>query len=183
MVFFRKKQAREINPRTIKLLLIFLLANLVYIAFFGGDSSSPGMMQCDKGALAAIESCKEESSQPKATNVWWFSDAFGALDMKLCSRMSLEEETLTLSIARNNASDTLLKAPCSAIGQTDDNFCYASQHLSADGKIREVRILTTNSHCGEARYFRGQNATLFNYRIKPGLNPSEIIKDMPELKK
>lgn len=183
-MFFRsKKPDKKISPGTIKLLLLVLLVNIIYIMFFGGNGESPGIMRCDKGALSSIDSCKEARSQPTSNRVWWFSDAFGPLDRKVCSQMSLEEETLSFVIPNKNITDTLFRSSCSAIGQTDNNFCYTSQQLSADGSIREVRILTTNSHCGEARYFRGQNATLYNYRIQPGLDPANVIKYMPELKK
>lgn len=183
-MFFRKqKERKKISPRTIKLLLFILLVNIIYIMFFGDAGDSPGIMLCDKGALESIQSCKEASSQPGSKGVWWFSDAYGALDKNVCTQMSLEQEVLTFAIPRRNTTDTLLKSPCSTIGLTDNNFCYTSQQLSADGLVREVRILTTNSHCGEARYFRGQNATLFKHVITPNLNPSEIIKDMPEIKK
>lgn len=181
MVFFLKKKSdNRISPRAIKLLSFLLLTIIIYLSFFGGKN--PVFMECEKGGLVSIDSCKAARSQPDSKRVWWFSDAFGPLDKKVCSQMSMEEETLSFAVGYANETDILLRSSCSSIGLTDDNFCYTSQHLSADGITREVRILTANSHCAQARYFRGQNATLFEHIIKPGLNPSEIIKDMPEIK-
>lgn len=183
MFFRKKKQDNRVHPTTIKIVLVIFLLNMIYISFFGGDNKQAFAMQCDMGPLVSMDSCKEEHSPADSKSKWWFSDVYGALDKKICSQMSMEDEALNIPIQCTNETDVLMKSACSSIGLTDDNFCYTSQRLSADGTTRYVAILTTNSHCGEPRYFRGQNATLFDYRIKANLDPKEVIANMPEIKK
>ena len=183
MLFRKKKQDARVSPRTLKVLLLLLLANMLYISFWGDSSNGVNApMVCDAGPLSPMVLCQENRSLANESIAWWHSDARGALDKNVCRQMSLEEETIAVTIARDNSTDRIIRTSCKAIGLTEDNFCYASQHLSTDGAKRHVSILTTNANCGDARYFRGVNASHHGGKIHIGLKSSEKITGISELK-
>lgn len=182
-MFFRKKKEVTLHsPRTIKILIIFLLVNMLYIGFWGGDGKENApLMLCDAGPLSPMRACNEKKSPDAAPITWWFSDALGVLDKNVCRQMSMEEEAIDVPIARDKSVEKIIRTQCEDIGLSNDNFCYTLQYLSADGTKRHVSILTTSANCGNARYFRGINASQYGGEINTDLKPADKITGIAEL--
>ncbi len=158
MLFQHRKKIKQqqMNPKLLFVVSVLCGLYILYLGSQDGDSSHV-VLNCEAGPLHNISGCKQEHSDVSwlMPQGWRYSYAKGGIKAAVCDQLSLNLDSLSVPIAYQAKPEILKKVDCAVLQEDNTHLCYASQRLTEDAGTRFITTLTTDSHCGDAHFYRG----------------------------